>query len=149
MDSNTAGNAHPGFVEIIKNMSSDEARIMQYLIYNGAQPVINIRRELISLNGGITTNKNVSFVGTNSGCENKELTPSYFDNLTRLGLINIPDGRTLKAKGTYDSLLNDSDVVAIRKQIDEMDDSKSKVEELFVEVTELGKLFAKACVIEK
>jgi len=150
MDSNTAKNAHPGFVEIIRNMSSDEAKIIKYLIaYDTGQPVINIRKKIPSLGGGITLHKYVSFIGKNSGCENLDLTPSYYDNLIRLGLINIPSGKELKAKDIYKPLLTDAWVVQIRKEIDELEDSESEIEQTYIEVTELGKLFSQACVIQK
>ena len=42
MDSRTAEIAHPSFVEIIRNMNSDEARVIKYLIENNNQPIIDI-----------------------------------------------------------------------------------------------------------
>jgi hypothetical protein len=40
MDSSTATNAHPGFVEILKNLSPDEALIMQFFTRNGQRPMV-------------------------------------------------------------------------------------------------------------
>ena len=147
MDSRTAMNAHPGFVEIIRNMSSDEARIIKYLITNDHQPVISIVRYVPSMGGRIIIHKNISAIGNPSGCENISLMPSYFDNLIRLGLIEIPR-EELKKEGIYDKIINDDGIIDAMKKIDELDDSESKIEKGVIRITELGKLFSNACVIE-
>ena len=84
MDADTAKNAHPGFVEIIRSMSSDEAKIIKFIAAVGAQPMLNIRKHIPSEDGNITVHKYVSFIGGKAGCEHKELMTFYFDNLLRL-----------------------------------------------------------------
>lgn len=148
MDSRTAENAHPGFVEIIRNMSSDEARVIKYLINNNHQPVISIFRDMPSDNSTVIARRNVSVIGTLSGCENKDLMPAYFDNLIRLGLIEILN-ETLAETGIYDQLLNDTDVVNLINKIDSFENSQPKIKKRVVRITDLGKLFSDACVIEK
>lgn len=44
MDAETAKNAHPGFVEIIRNLSADEAKVLTFLYKHRVAPVIDVRR---------------------------------------------------------------------------------------------------------
>jgi len=149
MDADTAKNAHPGFVEIIRSMSSDEAKIIKFIAAVGTQPMLNIRKHIPSEDGNITVHKYVSFIGGKAGCEHRELMTFYFDNLLRLKLIEIPDATYLTKSGVYDDLEADAGVKKAVEQINSQEDSEAKIEKIYVGLTELGKQFVKACVIEK
>lgn len=150
MDKNTAQTAHPGFVEIIKNMGSDEAKILTLLANsNHSFPMINIRRKVPSLEGGIDISKYVSFIGAQSKCDHIELMGTYFDNLIRLRLIVIPTGKHLVAPDAYKPLENDIHVKNLMDKINSQEDSEAELEKTYVALTELGKQFAKVCIIEK
>ena len=149
MDADTAKNAHPGFVEIIRNMSSDEAKIIKFIVAIGVQPMLNIRKHIPSEDGDVTIHKYVSFIGGKARCEHKELIAFYFDNLLRLKLIEIPDERFLTKPGVYDELEADAGVKEAIEKLNLQEDSEAKIEKIYVGLTELGKQFAKACVIVK
>ena len=149
MDADTAKNAHPGFVEIIRSMSSDEAKIITFIAAFGVQPMLNIRKHIPSEDGNITVHKYVSFIGGKAGCEHKELMTFYFDNLLRLKLIEIPDATYLTKPSVYDDLEADVGVKKAVEQINSQEDSEAKIEKIYVGLTELGKQFSRACVIEK
>lgn len=83
MDINTAKTAHPGFVEIIRNLSSDEAKVLNYILKNEVAPVVDIKRVLLKQKGEIKTHELISTIGVDAGCEHRELTGSYLVNLER------------------------------------------------------------------
>lgn len=149
LDSNTALNAHPSFVEIIKNMSPDEARILRLFISTRAYPLINVKAEAIDKSGYLMALRNFSLIGQAAGCDHCDLTPSYLDNLCRLGLLEIPEDAYLTAPDTYDSLENFQTIINLRRNIDKSDKHKSKISKKVVRTTALGEQFCQACVIEK
>lgn len=149
MDADTAMNAHPSFVEMIRNMNSDEAKIINFISNFGFQPMLNINRHVPSEGSSVKMNKYVSFIGDKAGCENMRLMSSYFENLLRLKLIEIPEGSYLSKPGVYDELEAEAGVKAIIEKINAQEDSKAAIDKTFVDLTELGIQFSKACVIEK
>jgi|GEM_PF-641617 len=88
MDADTARNAHPAFVEIIRQMTADEARIIAWAALGercaleewGASTSDGRRIELRSRYYSLAEKAGVSF---------QELVPSYYDNLSRLGLAGL------------------------------------------------------------
>jgi hypothetical protein len=99
MDKNTAKTAHPGFVEIIRNLSGDEAKILSFLVKVQAEPIVNIRRESTNGKGEVDVYPCVTTIGHDAGCEHRELTGPYLKNLERLGLIDIPRDKCLATDG--------------------------------------------------
>ena len=151
MDVSTAENAHPSFVEIIKNISSDEAHLMSCfsVIHNQMYPLIDIKGELPDNKGHITHYKNHSnFRGLSPSIKHTGLIPSYIDNLCRLGLLENPPLEHLINEENYKSLEEDP----------EMKDRKSAINRLgrtvtydrkYVRATTFGFQFCQAVIIEK
>jgi len=83
MDSETAKNAHPGFVEIIRNLSADEARVLTFLFAQGVAPIIDIRREEKTGYSGINLHELVCTIGSDSGCEHRDLIGSDLASVIR------------------------------------------------------------------
>ncbi|MDA8405089.1 MAG: Abi-alpha family protein, partial [Desulfobacteraceae bacterium] len=77
------------------------------------------------------------------------LTPTYIDNLCRLGLSEVPVMGSYTGKGAYDSLESDPMVKAIITDIEKNEKIKTTIERKYLRITELGKLFAKICVVRK
>ena len=152
IDSATAQNAHPAFVEIVRNMSPDEARIMRLFSARNSYPVVSLRAVIKQKPelGGIDMMTNYSHIGKEAGCDHPMLTHNYLDNLCRLGILAIPALATLTAEGMYDSLENDDLIVSRSKQIEELyEDREVNIVRGYVHLTNLGRLFISACVIEK
>lgn len=146
MDKETARYAHPGFVEIIRNLSSDEAKILSLILKTTVQPIIDIRQEKKQGNGGIEVSTFVCTIGLDAGIEHRDLVGTYLKNLERLGLVDIPKDRFLTKEGSYDRILNDPPVKAIQDKINSSDSHKAEIAKYFVRISELGKLFSAACV---
>jgi len=149
LDKDTIKYAHPSYVEIIKNMSPDEARIVNLFAIRNSFPIIDINAKEKDKSGHSTVMKSFSHLGNEASCIFVDLVPTYLDNLCRLGLAQIPFGTHLTAPGTYEPLENDNSLEPIKKYITEKIDRAVVIDRRVLIVTELGKQFCKACVIEK
>ena len=147
MDARTASMAHPSFVEIIKQLTPDEARLLRFFATGERLPMITVRAETKDGRGGQDISSNVSLFGRDANCDHPHLTPSYIDNLSRLGLIEIP-GMSYTAADAYEELENDPSVVEMKDQIEATEDFNVRITRKMVQVTQLGKQFIKACVID-
>lgn len=151
MDKETAKTAHPGFVEIIRNMSSDEARVLAYLLENQVAPVIDVNRKLSNRGGTTAINELVSFLGVDAKCEHPELASSYLVNLERLGLIEIHREGHLTRDGIYDRLLNDPLVTQTIEALNKLggDKFQGDIKKYYVRLSVLGRQFGGACILSK
>lgn len=150
MDKTTAKNAHPGFVEIIRNMSSDEAKLLEYIMKNQVVPLIDIIRVLPENKGATKIHELVSTLGHDANLEHRDLSSSYLINLERLGLIEIPRDAHLTKPDAYDLLINDSPVKAIVEQINNIgENNKGDFKKYYARGTVFGKQFSQACVISR
>ncbi|HEJ2470088.1 TPA: DUF4393 domain-containing protein [Vibrio cholerae] len=73
MDKNTAKTAHPGFVEIIRNLSGDEAEILSFLVNARVAPIVDLRSESNGGKGGRVVFSYLTTIGNDAGCEHVEL----------------------------------------------------------------------------
>lgn len=149
MDAETASLAHPGFVEIIKQMTPDEARLMKLFAEKRPFPVITLRSEFKETGkGGTDVLRHFSLLGYEAGCEHPQLTPGYLDNLCRLGIIQIPEFFRYTATGVYDPLENHPEVKKLMDRINAQEDHTSKIGRKGALVTQLGRQFITACVVD-
>ncbi len=149
MDARTAFMAHPSFVEIIKQLTPDEARLLEYFSTVDSLPVIDINSGYEDGSMGFNVVAvNMSLFGRDANCEHAHLTPSYIDNLSRLGLVIIPPDRSYAGDDAYEELENYPSVIEIKRQIDSEEGRVSKIERNFVRITELGEQFINACVVD-
>lgn len=91
---------HPGFVEIIKQLSPDEAKILHGFKKHKLVSTIDLRY-VKQDGGGIDIVKYFSTIGEETNCEDKYETEKYFNNLDRLGLISTEFGTSFVNKELY------------------------------------------------
>lgn len=142
-----AGSAHPAFVEIIKQMSPDEAKIVQYLKGKDFIPNLSLQANLAKPNKGFLTpvEKAVSIC-----CDVNLMYPEnikvYISNLLSLGIIVDANTLHLLDESLYEKI----------KQYNHLEEEKAKYEkEPIVErviyksgyyyISDIGKLFINAC----
>jgi hypothetical protein len=77
------------------------------------------------------------------------MTPTYIDNLCRLGLAEVPTFMEYTTKGVYDALENDPQVKANKALIEANPEIQPVLEKKGLRVSELGKQFARVCVVQK
>jgi hypothetical protein len=147
LDSETARNAHPGFVEIIRSMAPDEGRILKLLSDGFVRPVIEVRALTQDEAGWVTPLKNFSTVASEAGCEHLGLGPAYVDNLVRLGLVEIPPSEALVKVDRYEPLENHPDLLPLKAAI-LAKGRKVIFERGLMRLTSFGRQFCVACVLE-
>lgn len=140
---------HPGFVEIIKQLSPDEAKFLKYMQTHTAIPTISLRFVYDDYSkGGIDIIKEFTNVPILANCEQRGSGENYIDNLTRLGLLTrrIADAFTdktiyepLKTSPEFSRYYNDE--IAKEKGYDKCD-----VGTHIVQLTAFGKQFCDICL---
>lgn len=143
MDTKTAIEAHPAFVEILKQLTPDEAKILQHLPAKGrVEPVVDVGFKLPE-KGEFVVYRNASTLGHDVGCEFPEITPKYIDNLCRLGLAEMPAGRHLIDDWRYDKIRKSVIVTEVLAGIPA--ESKEVINKKYIGLTDLGDSFRRAC----
>lgn len=146
MDKDSTKEAHPSFVEIIKQLSPDEAKLLSVFIATNQKPVINIRNNRADGSGGRDHYRFFTDFGERYNLQEINLVPNYLDNLSRLGLIVIPGRYALLGDDMYTSLEEHQLVKDMIETIDNTDDRKSEIVKTAIKVTGLGRQFIRTCV---
>ena len=89
MDRARADRVHPGFLEVLRQMTPDEARIVSLFQHDGPYPVVSVLSRY--KHGGVlgTELRHFSLLGESAGVEHPGRTPLYIDNLCRLGVAEL------------------------------------------------------------
>lgn len=149
MDKETIKKAHPGFVEIIKNMTSDEGLILKVFYPNVYKPIMDVKLKMKKGTGGEhNLVNNYSNIGEEAGCKYPDLTAKYIDNLCRLGLLHIPAGRHLVGPNAYDVLIKTDEYEKFKAKHETEHTGITEIKK-YIELTELGIQFREACVTNK
>ena len=147
LDARTVKEAHPSFVDIIKSLSPDEGRILKLFMKSDNFPLIDIRVHLLEGEAFKLIGKNQTPMEVFSMCESKDLIPSYINNLCRLGLLEIPSDRKLHDSKLYDKIVKDFSLHVLENV--QKNGATVDFYEKMIEPTDIGKLFIKACVVDK
>lgn len=141
----TTNKVHPSFVEILKQISGDEARILTKLSYdiNGNFPIADLKQKNESGTYEIITS-NFTDVGYDI-CANKEKIPAYFENLDRLKIIDINSGAWITDLRWYEGI-NNHPVVHQKKEMVEARGGYFEIKKKYFRITSYGKDFINTCV---
>lgn len=132
---------HPAFVEIIKQMTPDEANIFKILPRKGLyEPIIDIIKVIDGYDGTFTHYSNVSVLGFEAECDFPENIPQNIDNLCRLGLTEIPVGSYLIDNWRYDKIINHN---YFKQSVGEL--QKYQIQKKSFGITDLGNSFKNIC----
>jgi hypothetical protein len=150
MDKDTAGNTHPWFVQIIQNLLPDEAKILKLFSEEKSKPIIDVKILWPKDSGYHYYQKNYSTIWKEANCNNPDLTPGYLDNLMRLGLVEVLWTARLKEDKFYEKLESSEEIEILMDKIDsEQNWKRIDFNRKIIELTSLGALFCKICVIDK
>lgn len=160
MDLETAYRAHPSFVEIIKQLTSDEAKILQLLSQNISIPLISVQlytnfkgiskitkflsKDAYSYNTGISRFSNI---GELASCEYPDLSSNYLDNLARLGIIEIQREVSFTDSKKYVELENHITILNFISQ-NNLPNQRAEIKQYSAELTNFGKQFIAACITD-
>lgn len=153
MQGNKKWEVHPSYVEVIKQICPDEAKILQYVSVNNPEeiPVIDLiftndKQEAISIV------KHFSNLGELAQCDYPLNICKYLDNLVRLGLIEYgPFLSQLIGDHLYEPLKNHEYILEKSKQANARDDgyNNAVINELYMYMTYFGKSFCEVCLTSK
>jgi len=141
---------HPSFVEIIRQICPDEAKILQYIVTHNPDeiPVIDLffqndKGEVISMV------RHFSNLGELAQCDYPSNICKYFDNLVRLGIIEHgPITRQVTGDNFYEPLRMHKYILEISEQARSRQDGYNNaiIQELYMYMTDYGKSFCKLCL---
>lgn len=145
----TKDNVHPGFVDVIKQLSPNDAKILNMLFASGEDcfPIIQV-------NAGKKTKDNFKFntIITFANheiyliCNDFEKVIFSINNLCRLGLLSINYLETIAETDVYDAQEKAPEIVDIKNSFEAANtDVEIKFARKLVEVTEFGKRFMSIC----
>ena len=149
MDVNTSTSVHPCFVQIILQLSSDEARLLAAFLNTNREPLINILNMRRDGSGGSDHHLYFTDMHERFGTKHPEYMRNYFDNFVRLGFAEIPENHELLDKGVYDALESHPDVVAMRKDINNQIGRRFAVTRTAIRLTGLGRQFVECCIRDR
>jgi Abortive infection alpha len=143
MDRNSTDKAHPGYVEIIKNLTPNEARLLKFFVRDNEIPLINV--ELIHENGYSLLLANYTLLNEYLKLESGLKICVYVTNLCRLGILEVPYGLSLADTSLYDKLENSEVIIQLSEDAMKKD-KKLKIERGLLRFTDYGKDFID-CVV--
>ena len=135
---------HPAFPEIIRQMTSDEAKIIKEIFKERAIPFLRVNA-YFKENEFTTVTRCFSDIGYRANCAIPGNTQEYFDNLVRLGLLEINLDTYLIGDNLYKSLEEHKVLMDISQNIITQG-SLPKFQKGIINLTNFGILFCKACV---
>lgn len=149
MDERTARNAHPAFVDSIRQMTPDEARVMQLLEIRQSVPMITVGVGFNMLNPVTVHGERLlhfSSIAEESGCLYPDLWSTYLNNLSRLGLVEIKEGAVMGSDAAYKALREHPTVTKLVTDIETVGIGYPAIRDEFLLLTALGHQFCNACI---
>lgn len=156
MNSDTKWAVHPSYVDIIKQLTPDEAKLMKYI--NGTQtksiPIVDVELHLSGVASGVMTLAQSYSNIYKHILEYPNNYLVYVDNLIRMNLCTIPGTYLLQA-GVYDEILSDpqlpqktfiDNLASPISTEDKGTTIKREVKKLSLNMTAFGKSFADCCI---
>ena len=148
MNKETTDKAHPGFVEIIKNLSSEEGLLLQAFAVRRTYPLVDVDGQDEGTVGTQTYYRNFSRLHDSVPVADLYRIPTYLDNLCRLGILEVLHGFTLTAPDTYEPLETSSEIKPFIKRIEEHGRVVNFYRKM-IQLTSFGQEFIDHVVTEK
>lgn len=145
MNVDTKNKVHPSFVDIIKQLTPDEAKLLRSIKGEVSYiPLVDLQVQLGPNRGFVSILRNF----TNQGdgvCENPQNICAYIENLDRLKLVCILEDTHLTNKSLYEPLENAPYLLA-HKRISLAEDQKFSIMQKAFYITSFGKSFIDTCI---
>lgn len=146
MDGRVAADAHPAFVEIIRQLSSEDAQLIRGALQSPAAiAIVEVRLTTVGQEGYQTLARhvlNLTSSVTRAAVENPQLAATV-DNWVRLGLVNVDYATKLMEEAAYEWADQRPEIVRLR-QAYETENQKVSITQGILERTAFGVQFARA-----
>jgi Abortive infection alpha len=158
MDDETSARVHPAFLNVLRQLTADEVRLISLFQHDGPYPLLTVVARY-RFGGAIATElRNFSLLGREAGCEHPDRVPLYIDNLCRLGLTEIRAVRVTDDTRGFKALEQAAEVKSAIARIeanppaplkeaakDDDDRVVPDVQRKALYVTDFGRRFYEAC----
>lgn len=144
MNIETKWDVHPGFVDIIRQLTPDEAKLMKYFSEHPQQPAINVIRRKANNSGYVDIVRRFTNIAENI-CDNADGIFAYLDNMERLKLIEFPEGVYLVNDALYAPLENHPSIKGIM-ETPLPQGEKMEIVKLKFFVSAFGEKFIRVCL---
>ena len=145
MDARQIGLDHPSFAELIKQLSSEEARIIEVLLRADCSvPICEIRLMSNSDSSYVTASRHVLDYrrqDTKEPMENEEL-PVMVENWQRLGLVYANYNRRMVGEGKYEWVESRPEYEKAKNIVG--DDQRVVIGKGVMDITDFGRKFGRA-----
>lgn len=138
--------AHPSFVGIIESLSTDEARIVQFLKGKMEIEYCEFQGRIKGGNGYVTLVRRATLLTRDVSFDFPENIEAYLSNLVSQGVLNDMAGLYKVSTSVTDQICEYYHLEDIRAQYVPTRFTKIEVERSYYSVTELGRMFIDACV---
>ncbi|MFN5351979.1 MAG: DUF4393 domain-containing protein [Alphaproteobacteria bacterium] len=145
MDSKKKDLVHPAYIQIISELSSDEAKILKFLNEHkiGSYPIIDLHSKPKNEISKKMIFRNFTDLGYKALCNNLGFVPAYIDNMERLKLIDIPSDTWMTDKTEYAPLTEHPELNVHKEQIIKLGQEVS-IKERVLTITPFGFGFLKS-----
>jgi hypothetical protein len=145
MDGRSASDAHPAFVEIIKQLDSEDARLIRGVLQSTSViPIVQIHRKIKSGGYFVLVPHLLNLINTETElpAEDQRL-PAMIDNWVRLGLVEVAYDKHLHGEIHYSWVEQRPEFEKLKQEL-QSDETTVTYQKGLLNPTELGKRFAKA-----
>lgn len=135
---------HPSFVDIIKQMSPNDAKIYNEIYRSSIRPTIDLSISVDNQQGEENHIYNITWINS---FEYEEIAVCI-SNLLRIGLIEIDKGISYTYDTNYNIVRNNSTYIEYKRKYENIPNVKVNETKHFIKITPLGELFYKICVAD-
>jgi hypothetical protein len=143
----TVNMAHPAFINIVENITPDEALILESVCTQTYIPYIGLKAVMDTTGGHSIIHDKQTDLPFTVNMQFSSNTPTYLDNLTSLGVLMRQDGVWLSDETIYNDLYVKHSYLGIEKALADTGAFKNteRIKGVYT-VTDFGRSFIKACV---
>ena len=153
MDGARADRVHPGFLEVLRQLTPDEVRIISLFQHDGPYPIISVQSRYRHGSVVSTVLRHFNLLGEQAGCEHPRRAPLYVDNLVRLGIAELRRVRISEDTRVFVAVEQHPEVLAAVAQIEAHPPELARATDTVVAdihrqalyVTAFGRQFYEAC----
>ena len=145
MDARRKGRIHHSFVEIVKQLSPGEARVLKVLYEHTNWPVVHLQEVDSEKNIYIYILSNISNIGYEFGLDELGPVQVYLDNLCRLGLAEMPKANQLYVPNLYEEIENSDELSPYIEKVKSRG-HKPIFERTEIRITQYGLAFCEICL---
>lgn len=137
MNIDTKYDVHPAFVDIIKQLTPDEAKLLRYFSKQEVIPAVSIHLKAASGKGYMVL-KEIHVLIPDNILSVPQSVEVYIQNLIRLKLLDIPSGIYYTTDSLYTTIEESVNYAGVSKE-------QIAFERMVINITSFGKQFIKMC----